>query len=152
MYASQWRTVGWITSACSAWPTFLIGYHVGHRMPCLAQYETSISIKMSDIQSNFNCFLREAAHTSCCPVQHGSTAEVIGVSCFDIVLHYCRVLRLIEMCLICFLHLVSMDLQVRPVYTFLHSHRSWHRPGTFRPESYLTGLRMFDRRLTLLFL
>jgi hypothetical protein len=46
------------------------------------------------------------------------------------------------MCLICSLHLASMDLPVCPMYTSPHSQGIRYTPGTFRLESSLMGLSM----------
>lgn len=66
--------------AHSAWPSFLIRWHFGHRLPSPAQYDTAVCIKISGVQSDFSCFLLKTVHTSCCPVQHGSIVEVSAMT------------------------------------------------------------------------
>jgi hypothetical protein len=48
------------------------------------------------VQPNFNCFLYEAVHVSCCLVQHGGTAEVNVMPGVDAMLCHGRLFGLFE--------------------------------------------------------
>jgi hypothetical protein len=55
-----------------------------------------------------------------------------------------------RMCLICPLHLVSMDLPVCPMYTFPHSYGIWYTPGMMKITNRSSGYvwQLWDMQLS----
>jgi hypothetical protein len=134
---SQWELLVFVKSLLRQ-TDFLNGQHVYHRMPSMAQHEAIVCwsfccsvgyqwlpshdgpYSLMSCPKQWCCCSRcNALYWYCVPPPHSSDCSR-------------------QMCLLCSLHLVMMDLSVWPTYTLPHSHWIQYTPGTFKLQSSLT--------------
>jgi hypothetical protein len=103
-----------------------------------------VSMEVYVVQADTSCFVHKTVHITRHPVQNNGAAEVDAM----LVLIVCSATEDLsgcsrQMCLLCSLHLVSMDLPVWPLYTLPHSHGIRYTLGTFKPKLSSTDLSIY---------